>query len=574
MSSTWLRLACTAFLFLVLTLPCAGRAEVFEEEFSPPWDSGSYSVRGIYAGMGYADYNMNGHIETYAASTGVGRATSIARCIEYYTYEREAQRVSFEFHYRVTGEMALTPPDATNGYVALALIVDMDNPRIVAFNFGPIWHGNKPNIDQDRLLTLSGDLEPGVEYQISFAGFAWAFSDSGGTALVDVSNHEGQSFGLYWDAMKVYSWASTVTESGGNFSARQVDANLQLVEQDYYWDGADSLSLLSLCDADENDIQDWRLAFHRFTDSASAQQGDCVVEASAWGDTIEYGGSTRIAVTHWLSGELYNSASSMSLEEVTWHEATPTRGRNTAKAMPSHAWHFGPPEEDFATAPNRYVHPLTLFNTDAVDTLFIPDISYIATMDPVDDLTAVPFMDASFLDTLDLGAPTPPDLSGVPHLFDFLALPPGTSASFPVPTEGNWDGGSIVIRYGFLDTFLGGRDRALLWGRHTVDASTGIGETPPPGLPRLELLPNRPNPFNPATEIRYRLAEAGAVRLRLISPSGRELRVLAEGRRPAGVNLLNWDGRDGQGRALPSGVYLCVLEAGGEQVSRKLVLLE
>ena len=215
-----------------------------------------------------------------------------------------------------------------------------------------------------------------------------------------------------------------------------------------------------------------------------------------------------------------------------------------------------------------------LFNTDAVDTLFIPDISYIATMDPVDDLTAVPFMDASFLDTLDLGAPTPPDLSGVPHLFDFLALPPGTSASFPVPTEGNWDGGSIVIRYGFLDTFLGGRDRALLWGRHTVDASTGIGETPPPGLPRLELLPNRPNPFNPATEIRYRLAEAGAVRLRLISPSGRELRVLAEGRRPAGVNLLNWDGRDGQGRALPSGVYLCVLEAGGEQVSRKLVLLE
>ena len=45
------------------------------------------------------------------------------------------------------------------------------------------------------------------------------------------------------------------------------------------------------------------------------------------------------------------------------------------------------------------------------------------------------------------------------------------------------------------------------------------------------------------------------------------------GRREAGTYTLRWDGRDGEGRELGSGVYLFRLQAGGQVETRKLLLL-
>jgi hypothetical protein len=90
---------------------------------------------------------------------------------------------------------------------------------------------------------------------------------------------------------------------------------------------------------------------------------------------------------------------------------------------------------------------------------------------------------------------------------------------------------------------------------------------------RAALLQNRPNPFNPSTAIPFVLPEAGRVRLRVFDLEGRLVRTLVDGVRPAGRQEVRWDGRDDRGRPVSSGVYLVRLEAAGEKLSRKMVLL-
>jgi len=83
-----------------------------------------------------------------------------------------------------------------------------------------------------------------------------------------------------------------------------------------------------------------------------------------------------------------------------------------------------------------------------------------------------------------------------------------------------------------------------------------------------------PNPFNPSTTLRFSLAETGPARLAIYDIRGRELAVLHDGTLGAGDHEMLWDGRDGEGRALASGVYLARFEGGGLSIKKKLTLLK
>ena len=109
----------------------------------------------------------------------------------------------------------------------------------------------------------------------------------------------------------------------------------------------------------------------------------------------------------------------------------------------------------------------------------------------------------------------------------------------------------------------------------------------PPGLPTavedkagLEtpagflLAQNQPNPFNGNTTIRFALPVAGEVGLKVFNLLGQRVAELVAGWRAAGSYSLRWDGRDADGRPLPSGVYICRLEAAGQTQVRKLLLLQ
>ncbi|HKQ59334.1 MAG TPA: metallophosphoesterase [Candidatus Eisenbacteria bacterium] len=98
--------------------------------------------------------------------------------------------------------------------------------------------------------------------------------------------------------------------------------------------------------------------------------------------------------------------------------------------------------------------------------------------------------------------------------------------------------------------------------------TTGVGSGP--GRTSLRLGPGLPNPFTRDLRISYTLEREGEVRLSIHDASGRRVAIADQGRRSAGTHEARWDGRDALGRQVPNGVYLAVLEAGGERISRKI----
>ncbi|HPF34323.1 MAG TPA: FG-GAP-like repeat-containing protein [Candidatus Krumholzibacteria bacterium] len=95
-----------------------------------------------------------------------------------------------------------------------------------------------------------------------------------------------------------------------------------------------------------------------------------------------------------------------------------------------------------------------------------------------------------------------------------------------------------------------------------------------PAAGGLRLLANRPNPFNPSTEIRFVLARDARVDAHVVDVAGRRVRTLARGlAQPAGERALRWDGRDDGGRALPSGAYYAVVHADGRRAVGRMTLI-
>jgi hypothetical protein len=88
------------------------------------------------------------------------------------------------------------------------------------------------------------------------------------------------------------------------------------------------------------------------------------------------------------------------------------------------------------------------------------------------------------------------------------------------------------------------------------------------------LLPARPNPFNPVTTIGYSLKEEGAAELAVFDLAGRRVRTLVRGNVPAGEHEVVWDGRDGGGNPVGSGVYFYTLRVGDALETRRMVLVK
>ena len=94
-----------------------------------------------------------------------------------------------------------------------------------------------------------------------------------------------------------------------------------------------------------------------------------------------------------------------------------------------------------------------------------------------------------------------------------------------------------------------------------------------------ELLANYPNPFNPETWIPYRLAEDANVTLTIYDSSGQVIRTLDVGHRIASAyenrsKAIYWDGRNGLGERVASGVYFYTLTTGDFSATRRMVILK
>jgi hypothetical protein len=103
------------------------------------------------------------------------------------------------------------------------------------------------------------------------------------------------------------------------------------------------------------------------------------------------------------------------------------------------------------------------------------------------------------------------------------------------------------------------------------DAVTGDDPMPVPEAAFLSQ--NWPNPFNPSTTIEFGLQESGHVSLRIYDAAGRLVRSLVDESKPAGSYSAVWDGRDGNGVFVASGIYFYMLKSPEFEATRKMVLL-
>ena len=113
---------------------------------------------------------------------------------------------------------------------------------------------------------------------------------------------------------------------------------------------------------------------------------------------------------------------------------------------------------------------------------------------------------------------------------------------------------------------------ATAWGDMKNADSTEV-------LPsRSDLRQNYPNPFNPDTWMPYQLANVANVVINIYDSSGRLMRRLDLGYKPAGYYLSRnkaayWDGRNEAGEHVASGVYFYSIKAGDLATMRKMIVM-
>ncbi|MCX7878805.1 MAG: T9SS type A sorting domain-containing protein, partial [Ignavibacteria bacterium] len=85
----------------------------------------------------------------------------------------------------------------------------------------------------------------------------------------------------------------------------------------------------------------------------------------------------------------------------------------------------------------------------------------------------------------------------------------------------------------------------------------------------FKLYQNYPNPFNPSTTINFGLPKASHVKLFVTDAVGREITVLVNEFKNAGVHTVNFDGSK-----FSSGIYFYSIIADGFRETRKMLLVK
>jgi YVTN family beta-propeller protein len=103
-----------------------------------------------------------------------------------------------------------------------------------------------------------------------------------------------------------------------------------------------------------------------------------------------------------------------------------------------------------------------------------------------------------------------------------------------------------------------------------MESASGTSAAAAAELPRqLRLLPNYPNPFNPATTIPFEITSAGPATIKIYDLTGSEIAVLLESHLQPGRYEASWDAA-----GLPGGVYVVRLTSGVHSASRRIILLK
>ena len=166
------------------------------------------------------------------------------------------------------------------------------------------------------------------------------------------------------------------------------------------------------------------------------------------------------------------------------------------------------------------------------------------------------------------------DFGGTSAAAPFVAA----AAAVALEIHPEWTPADLIAAFRASASRAGSPDNDYGWGvlrayDAAIPTAVGSPRDAPDRAARNRLQGVAPNPFNPRLRVAFELGAAGPARLAVYDAAGRLVRVLSEGPMGAGEQISAWDGRDGAGRSLASGVYTVVLEtAGGREQQRALLL--
>jgi hypothetical protein len=127
------------------------------------------------------------------------------------------------------------------------------------------------------------------------------------------------------------------------------------------------------------------------------------------------------------------------------------------------------------------------------------------------------------------------------------------------------DGAAIVTW-----TFVPDGANSTVMAQRIGGFATGIHDTPRPVT--LVVGDFIPNPFSSSTSIDITLQRASTVTIEVFDVAGRLVQHRDEGVTNPGVSRLTLGAIDDKTHPLASGVYFCRIHAGGETVTRKMVI--
>ena len=125
-------------------------------------------------------------------------------------------------------------------------------------------------------------------------------------------------------------------------------------------------------------------------------------------------------------------------------------------------------------------------------------------------------------------------------------------------------GESATVTFAFV---AGGSESEILANAAAAQGLFPTAAEPPEPVGGVALLPPAPNPARSTTALSFSLDRPLPIRLSVHDALGREVAVLLDGARAAGQHRVRWDAP-----ALPAGVYLVRLEAGGARLTQRVVL--
>jgi len=103
-----------------------------------------------------------------------------------------------------------------------------------------------------------------------------------------------------------------------------------------------------------------------------------------------------------------------------------------------------------------------------------------------------------------------------------------------------------------------------------VPVETAVNNLPD----KFALHQNFPNPFNPATTIKYDIPAASKVIIQVYSILGEKVATLVNEEQQPGYYSLEWNGRTDSGQSVASGVYIYTIAAGDFRQANKMVFLK